>query len=152
MNQEKLKPMTPAELMRARSKEDNQVTLNRHRRLITFNIDGFQYEVDLRTIRSKSDLLQWVAHLTGKTWMNLPALRQFLKVASEACKFDLYCDLPEALDEWFTNHETITAAEFSRLDGIGERTARERLSAQVRRGVLVMRRTEGRKQFFSKRW
>ena len=50
---------------------------------------GYGYEVDLDRIDSPSELLQWVRHLSGKTWENTTPQRihGFINAAIELKKF-----------------------------------------------------------------
>lgn len=45
---------------------------------LTINVDeGYQYEISLERINTPVKILQWVIHLTEKTWMTTELMRQF---------------------------------------------------------------------------
>ena len=46
---------------------------------LTINVDDhYQYEIALNRINNPVKILQWVIHLTEKTWMTTELMRQFV--------------------------------------------------------------------------
>jgi len=51
---------------------------------------GSPYAIDLSIIKTKSDLLERVHHLTEKEWMNSDHLRRFIEIACHLKGWDVY--------------------------------------------------------------
>lgn len=61
---------------------------DRTEELATLEMDGDwlilrgHYEIDTRQIQTAADLLAWVTHLSGKTWVTPTLLRRFTETAA----------------------------------------------------------------------
>ncbi len=50
----------------------------------------YPYEIDLAQIKTERDLLTWVLHLCGKTWMTQNRLRIFIEAVARVKGFSVY--------------------------------------------------------------
>lgn len=155
MSQKTPKPISGEELREiAEETEKNlrkQVRYLKSYNIIRIDLD-YPYEIDMRRVKTKSDVLKWVLHLSGKTWMTFPALERFIELACRVNGLDPYNNEPlPLLDQWFLHHPEISAPELANLEEISPRKARKKLSALVAEGMLVVSKTEGRKKFYAPR-
>jgi hypothetical protein len=52
---------------------------------------AYEYNIVLDRIKSPSDVLGWVLHLSGKNWMNTERLVNFINKCAEANNTDYHC-------------------------------------------------------------
>jgi hypothetical protein len=67
---------------------DAHFTYDKKMNTLTISIQ-YPYEVDLDRIKTHMNLLFWVKHLAGKTWMNTDHLREFMHRVCEIKKWEM---------------------------------------------------------------
>lgn len=65
---------------------------NKDLNTLTIHVD-YPYEVELDRIRNRIEILQWVEHLAGKSWMTRKAINTFIHRVCEIKDWDLYNNL-----------------------------------------------------------
>jgi hypothetical protein len=48
------------------------------------------YDIELSRCRTKSAILQWVHHLSGKAWMTTDLIERFIELTTKYHKIDIY--------------------------------------------------------------
>lgn len=141
------------ELMQTRFPEEDQVKLLKRPNAIRFTLDDFQGDIHISELQTEEGLLSWIYYFCEKTYMTGSLMGRFIRLAAEARGLDLHNDFedPSPLDIWFESHKEITVKQYSELEGITERQAREKLSKLAKKRELRVSRTEGRKKFYAKR-
>lgn len=59
-------------------------------RFVVVQMENRPYEIELSRIKSKSHLIQWIHHLSGKTVIDLPTIRDFIQAVCRYKKWSIY--------------------------------------------------------------
>lgn len=51
--------------------------------------EGGDYEIDLARCKTENEILHWVQHLCGKTWVTTEMLSHFISLACQHHKIDI---------------------------------------------------------------
>jgi hypothetical protein len=62
---------------------------DKERGYITINV-LYPYDIQLTRISDSESLLQWVSHLSGKTWMTRELIREFIRRVCEIKGWNIY--------------------------------------------------------------
>jgi hypothetical protein len=73
---------TISEILAYESPNASKIVIDAERATCTLHFD-YAYEIDLDRIKTERDLLAWVKHLAGKTWMTSERLELFIDAVAE---------------------------------------------------------------------
>lgn len=77
-----LRILTLQDIVNWKDPDEGKIVIDEQNETITLNF-SYPYEIDLDRIKTRADLLHWVAHLCEKNWMNTWRIRKFMEHVSD---------------------------------------------------------------------